>query len=161
EIVPGTPERRIIDFKYANGVLVQSFQGKLHPKFQEIPDGFDPATRFQWQILFVGDRGWIVAGREGPLTASNPAILADVKLTPAEPLQAPDAKTGATSPQQLAEMIYRARGYAHHDNWAPAIRRRSPPVSNVVAATRSADVGPLAKIATWRSPTETWDPIKE
>ena len=88
EIVPGTPERRIIDYKYANGVLVQSFQGQLNPKFQEIPAGFDPATRFMWEILFVGDRGWIVAGRQGPLKASNPAILADVMLTPAEPLQA-------------------------------------------------------------------------
>ena len=78
EIVPGTPERRIIDYKYANGVLVQSFQGQLNPKFQDIPAGFDPATRFMWQILFVGDRGWIVAGREGPLKASDPAILADV-----------------------------------------------------------------------------------
>ena len=89
EIVPGTPERRIIDYKYANGVLVQSFQGQLNPKFQEIPEGFDPATRFRWEILFVGDRGWIVAGRQGPLKASNPAILADVLLTPPEPLQAP------------------------------------------------------------------------
>jgi predicted dehydrogenase len=161
EIVPGTPERRIIDFKYANGVLVQSFQGRLDPKFQEIPDGFDPATRFMWQILFVGDRGWIVAGREGPLQASNPAILADVKLTPPEPLQPPDAKTGATSPQQLAEMIYRARGYAHHDNWVQAIRLRSQPVSNVEAATRSTNVGHLGNIATWTGRTQKWDPIKE
>ena len=89
EIVPGTPERRIIDYKYANGVLVQSFQGQLNPKFQEIPAGFDPATRFSWQILFVGDRGWIVAGREGPLKASRPEILADVLLTPPEPLAKP------------------------------------------------------------------------
>ena len=54
------------------------------------------------------------AGRQGPLKASNPAILADVKLTPPEPLQ-PDAKAGATSPQDLAEQIYRARGYARAD----------------------------------------------
>jgi predicted dehydrogenase len=161
EIVPGTPERRIIDFKYANGVLVQSFQGQLNPKFQEIPDGFDPATRFQWQILFVGDRGWIVAGREGPLKASNPAILTDVKLTPAEPLAKPDAKTGATSPQDLAEQIYRARGYAHHDNWIQAIRLRSQPVSNVEAATRSTNVGHLGNIATWTGRTQKWDPVKE
>jgi len=161
EIVPGTPERRIIDFKYANGVLVQSFQGQLNPKFQEIPAGFDPATRFQWQILFVGDRGWIVARREGPLTASNPAILADVKLTPPEPLAKPDAKTGATSPQDLAEQIYRARGYAHHDNWIQAIRLRSQPVSNVEAATRSTNVGHLGNIATWTGRTQKWDPVKE
>ena len=145
EIVPGTPERRIIDYKYANGVLVQSFQGQLNPKFQEIPAGFDPATRFMWQILFVGDRGWIVAGRQGPLKASNPAILADVKLTPPEPLAGRDAKTGATSPQDLAEQIYRARGYAHHDNWIQAIRLRSQPVSNVEAATRSTNVGHLGE----------------
>jgi predicted dehydrogenase len=161
EIVPGTPERRIIDFKYANGVLVQSFQGRLDPKYQEIPAGFDPATRFQWEILFVGDRGWIVAGRQGPLKASNPAILADVKLTPPEPLQAPDAKTGATSPQDLAEQIYRARGYAHHDNWIQAIRLRSQPVSNVEAATRSTNVAHLGNIATWTGRTQKWDPIKE
>jgi hypothetical protein len=140
---------------------VQSFQGRLDPKFQEIPDGFDPATRFMWQILFVGDRGWIVAGREGPLTASDPAILADVKLTPPEPLKAPDGKTGATSPQQLAEMIYRARGYNHHDNWVQAIRLRSQPVSNVEAATRSTNVGHLGNIATWTGRTQKWDPIKE
>lgn len=161
EIVPGTPERRIIDYKYANGVLVQSFQGQLNPKFQEIPAGFDPATRFMWEILFVGDRGWIVAGRQGPLKASNPAILADVKLTPPEPLQAADAKTGATSPQDLAEQIYRARGYAHHDNWIQAIRLRSQPVSNVEAATRSSNVGHLANIATWTGRTQKWDPVSE
>ena len=145
EIVPGTPERRIIDYKYANGVLVQSFQGQLNPKFQDIPAGFDPATRFSWQILFVGDRGWIVAGREGPLKASRPEILADVLLTPPEPLAKPDAKTGATSPQDLAEQIYRARGYAHHDNWIQSIRLRSQPVSNVEAATRSTNVAHLGE----------------
>ena len=161
EIVPGTPERPIIDYKYSNGVLVQTFQRQLNPKFQEIPEGFDPATRFMWEILFVGDRGWIVAGRQGPLKASNPAILADVLLTPADPLQKPDAKTGATSAQDLAEQIYRARGYAHHDNWVQAMRLRSQPVSNVEAATRSTNVGHLANIATWTGRTQKWDPVKE
>jgi hypothetical protein len=161
EVVPGTPERRIIDYKYANGVLVQSFQGQLNPKFQDIPAGFDPATKFSWQVLFVGDRGWIVAGREGPLKASRPEILADVLLTPPEPLAKPDAKTGATSPQDLAEQIYRARGYAHHDNWIQAIRLRTQPVSNVEAATRSTNVAHLANIATWTGRTQKWDPIKE
>lgn len=161
EIVPGTPERRIIDYKYANGVLVQSFQGQLNPKFQEIPAGFDPATRFSWEILFVGDRGWILAGRQGPLKASNPDILADVKLTPPEPFQPADARTGATSPQDLAEQIYRARGYAHHDNWIQAIRLRLEPVSDVEAATRSTNVAHLGNIATWTGRTLTWDPIQE
>ena len=39
--------------------------------------------------VLVGDRGWILAGCQGPLEASNPAILADVLLTPAAPLRAP------------------------------------------------------------------------
>ena len=82
-------------------------------------------------------------------------------LTPAEPLAKPDAKTGATSPQDLAEQIYRARGYAHHDNWIQSIRLRSQPVSNVEAATRSTNVAHLANIATWTGRTQKWDPVKE
>jgi predicted dehydrogenase len=162
EIIPAPPGGRIITYKYANGVTVQSFQGRLDPKLQEIPAGFDPATRFMWEVLFVGEHGWIVAGRQGPLKASRPEILADVKLTPPEPLTTkPDAKTGATSPQDLAEQLYRARGYAHHDNWIQAIRMRGKPISDVESAGRSTCVGHLANIATWTGRTQKWDPIKE
>lgn len=161
EIIPAPPGRRIITYKYANGVTVQSFQGYLDPELQEIPEGFDPKTRFMWEVLFVGDHGWILAGRQGPLKASRPEILADVKLTPPEPLAKPDAKTGATSPQDLAEQLYRARGYAHHDNWIQAIRMRQKPISDVESAGRSTSVAHLANIATWTGRTQRWDPIKE
>ena len=50
EIVPGTPERRIIDFKYANGVLVQSFQGQLE---SEVPG--DSGGLRSHDALPVGD----------------------------------------------------------------------------------------------------------
>jgi hypothetical protein len=163
EITPAPPGGRIINYKYASGVTVQSFQGRLDPKLQEIPEGFDPATRFMWEVLFVGQHGWILAGRQGPLKASRPEILADVKLTPPDPLSKPsaDAKTGATSPQDLAEQLYRARGYAHHDNWLQAIRMRQKPVSHAEAAGRSTSVAHLANIATWTGRTQKWDPIKE
>lgn len=163
EIIPAPPGGRIVTYKYANGVTVQSFPGRLDPKLQEIPAGFDPATRFQWEILFVGDHGWILAGRQGPLKAHPAEILADVKLTPPEPLTTakPDAKTGATSPQDLAEQLYRARGYAHHDNWIQAIRMRQRPISDVECSGRSTCVGHLANIATWTGRTQKWDPIKE
>lgn len=161
EIIPAPQGTRIITYKYASGVTVQSFQSFLDPKLQEIPEGFDPKTRFQWEILFVGQHGWIVAGRQGPMKASRPEILADVKLTPPDPLEKPDAKTGATSPQDLAEQLYRARGYAHHDNWIQAIRMRQKPVSHVEAAGRSTCVAHLANIATWTGRTQRWDPIRE
>lgn len=162
EIIPASPGTRIITYKYANGVTVQSFQSRLDPKLQDIPEGFDPATRFMWEVLFVGTHGWILAGRQGPLKASRQEILADVKLTPPEPLTTkPDAKTGATSPQDLAEQLYRARGYAHHDNWIQAIRMRQKPISDVESAGRSTCVGHLANIATWTGRTQKWDPIKE
>ena len=114
-----------------------------------------------WEVLFVGDHGWILAGRQGPLKASRPEILADVKLTPPDPLTKPDAKTGATSPQDLAEQLYRARGYAHHDNWIQAVRMRQKPISDVESAGRSTCVAHLANIATWTGRTQRWDPIKE
>jgi predicted dehydrogenase len=166
--VTGNPTKTIVTYKYANGVTVQSFPHYLDPDAQDIPKGFDPQTRFQWEVLFVGDHGWIVAGRQGPLKASSPAILADVHVDPPEPLTPPpaagrgaDARTGATPPRELAEQLYRARGYTHHDNWIQAIRMRQPPISDVVSATRSTNVAHLANIATWTGRPQKWDPIKE
>jgi predicted dehydrogenase len=170
EIIPAPPGGRIITYKYANGVTVQSFQSRLDPKTQEIPEGFDPTMRFQWEILFVGEHGWIVAGREGPLKAYPAEILTGVNVSPSPPpapsAAAPagrgaDGRTGATSPQELAEQLYRARGYVHHDNWIQSIRMRQRPISHVESAARSTNVAHLANIATWTGRTQKWDPIKE
>jgi predicted dehydrogenase len=183
EIIPAPPGGRIITYKYASGVTVQSFPARLDPKTQFIPTGFDPSMRFQWEILFVGEHGWIVAGREGPLKAYPAEILKDVTVLgtsapPATPPpatapaatapQAPaaagrgaDGRTGATPPRELAEQLYRARGYAHHDNWIQSIRMRQRPISDVEAATRSTNVAHLANIATWTGRTQKWDPIRE
>jgi predicted dehydrogenase len=168
EVIPPTPERRLIDYKYANGVLVQSFPGgQLNPKFQEIPEGFDPATRMgQWQILFVGDRGWLMPGRDTPFKAYPAALMDEYMVSklgsaykPAPPVR--DAVTGATPPTALAEEMYQARGYNHHDNWLAAIRLRTDSLSNVESATRSANVAHVANIATWLGRPVKWDPIKE
>lgn len=176
EIIPAPPGGTIITYKYANGVTVQSFPHRLDPKLQEIPQGFDPTMRFQWEILFVGEYGWILAGRQGPLKAYPKEVLSGVQVinppdtpagtppaTTAKPPAAPpaDARAGATPTRELAEQLYRARGYAHHDNWIQAIRMRQPTISNVVSATRSTNVAHLANIATWTGRTQRWDPIKE
>ena len=169
EIIPPGPAEtsRIVTYKYANGVTVQSFPARLDPKTQEIPKGFDPATRFQWEVLFVGEHGWIIAGRQGPLKAYPAEILADVDVRPAEtapPASAgrpADGRTGATPARELAEQLYRARGYTHHDNWIQAIRMRQRPISDVESAARSTNVGHLANIATWTGRRQKWDPIRE
>jgi hypothetical protein len=166
EIIPAPPGGRIVTYKYANGVTVQSFPARLDPKLQEIPKGFDPAMRFQWEILFVGEHGWIVAGRQGPLKAYPAEILAEVDLKDAPQSLAPpkppaDARTGATPTKELAEQLYRARGYTHHDNWIQSIRMRQRPISDVESAARSTNVGHLANIATWTGRTQKWDPIRE
>lgn len=168
EVIPPTPERPIIDYKYANGVLVQSFQGLLNPKFQEIPEGFDPATRIgQWNILFVGERGWLMAGREEPFRAYPAALMDEYMVSkmgsaykPAPP-PITDAVTGATTGVDLEERMYQARGYNHHDNWLQAIRLRTDPLSYVESATRSANVAHVANIAAWLGRPVKWDPIKE
>ncbi len=164
---PGDPSR-IVTYKYANGVTVQSFPHRLDPTIQHVPKGFDPQMRFMWEILFVGEDGWILAGRQGPLRAYPEEILVEVggakpaeEAVPAPAGRAPDARTGATSPQDLAEQLYRARGYTHHDNWLQAIRMRQRPISDVECAARSTNVAHLANIATWTGRTQKWDPIKE
>jgi predicted dehydrogenase len=168
EIIPAGPGSRIVTYKYANGVTVQSFPARLDPKTQEIPKGFDPTTRFQWEVLFVGEHGWIIAGRQGPLKAYPAEILADVgvtnapeTLTPPPAAPAPDGRTGATPARELAEQLYRARGYTHHDNWIQSIRMRQRPISDVESAARSTNVGHLANIATWTGRPQKWDPVRE
>ena len=73
----------------------------------------------------------------------------------------PTRSTGATPPRELAEQLYRARGYTHHDNWIQSIRMRQRPISDVESATRSTNVGHLANIATWTGRTQKWDPVRE
>jgi predicted dehydrogenase len=166
EIIPAPPGGRIITYKYANGVTVQSFPHRLDPKLQEIPKGFDATLRFMWEILFIGEHGWILAGRQGPLKAYPESVLADVRVSEAAPLgpatsPGADARAGATPPRELAEQLYRARGYAHHDNWIQSIRMRGRPISDVESAARSTNVAHLANIATWTGRTQKWDPIGE
>jgi predicted dehydrogenase len=168
EIIPAAPGQTIVTYKYANGVTMQSFPHMLDPKTQEIPAGFDPSMRFMWEILFVGEHGWILAGRQGPLKANPPEILAGVAVSdpaettvPAPSGRPPDARTGATPAGELAEQLYRARGYTHHDNWIQAIRMRQRPISDVVSAARSTDVAHLANIATWTGRQQKWDPVRE
>jgi hypothetical protein len=49
--------------------------------------------RFQWEILFVGEHGWIVAGREGLLKAYPAEILGDVNaLNPSTSLALPSLR---------------------------------------------------------------------
>jgi predicted dehydrogenase len=170
EIIPPGPDdaSRIVTYKYASGVTVQSFPHRLDPKIQEIPTGFDPDMRFMWEVLFVGEHGWILAGRQGPLRAYPQAILAGVETSdppdppaPATPPRPPDARTGATPPSELAEQLYRARGYTHHDNWIQAIRMRQRTISDAESAARSTTVAHLANIATWTGRTQKWDPVRE
>jgi len=160
----------IVTYKYASGVTVQSFPHKLDPKVQDIPEGLDPTIRFQWEVLFVGEHGWIVAGRQGPLRAYPEAILADIDVSgpadqvapaPAPAPPTPDGRTGATTARELAEQLYRARGYTHHDNWIHSIRMRQQPISDVESAARATNVGHLANIATWTGRPQKWDPVRE
>jgi predicted dehydrogenase len=159
---------KVVTYKYANGVTVQSFPHFLDPKTQDVPEGFDVKMRFMWEVLFVGEYGWIMAGRQGPLKASSPAILADVDVdnppeapTPPPAGRGADAKVGATPTRELAEQLYRARGYTHHDNWIQSIRMRQRPISDVESATRSTNVAHLANISTWTGRPQKWDPIRE
>jgi predicted dehydrogenase len=168
EIVPPGPGQTIVTYKYASGVTVQSFPHRLDPAVQHVPQGFDASMRFMWEVLFVGEHGWILAGRQGPLKGYPPTVLADVDVRePAEPPastpapRAPDAQTGATPARELAEQLYRARGYTHHDNWIQAIRMRQRPISDVESAARSTNVAHLANIATWTGRTQRWDPVAE
>jgi len=116
----------------------------------------------------VGEHGWILAGRQGPLKANPPEILAGVDVSdPPDPPAAapaarpPDGRTGATTPQELAEQLYKARGYTHHDNWIQAIRMRQRTISDVECAARSTNVAHLANVATWTGRTQKWDPVSE
>lgn len=166
EILPPDETSPIVTYKYASGVTVQSFPHRLDPKIQAIPKGFDPGMRFMWEVLFVGEHGWILAGRQGPLKAYPQEILAGVEASdppdaPAPAPRPPDARTGATPAAELAEQLYRARGYEHHDNWIQAIRMRQRTISDVESAVRSTNVAHLANIATWTGRRQKWDPVRE
>jgi predicted dehydrogenase len=177
EIIPPTHPSTVVTYKYASGVTVQSFPHRLDPKTQEVPEGFDPTMRFMWEVLFIGEHGWILAGRQGPLKAHPAEILADpwgsdgptsasaaspAAISTATPVaRPPDGRTGPTPPRELAEQLYRARGYGHHDNWIQAIRMRQQPISSVESAARSTNVAHVANIATWTGRTQKWDPLAE
>lgn len=158
----------VVTYRYANGVIVQSIPDKLDPATQDIPEGFDPETEFNWDVLFVGEHGWIFCGRRGRLQAHPAEILAAVDASdsaetsePAPPKRAADARTGATPPREMAERLYRARGYTHHDNWLQAIRMRHRTISDVEGAARSTDIAHLANIAYWTGRQLKWDPVRE
>jgi predicted dehydrogenase len=158
----------LVTYTYANGVTVQSI-AKLDPAIHDIPAGFDPATEFGYAVLFVGERGWIFAGRNGRLDAYPREMLSEIEVTvPVEtgPSAAPtppppDARTGATTPSELAEQLYRARGYSHHDNWLHAVRMRQQPICDVETSARASDVSHLANISLWTGRPLKWNPVAE
>jgi hypothetical protein len=135
-----------LTYKYANGVVVQSIPFQLNPNTQYIPEGFDPKTRFQWDLLFVGERGWIYAGRKGILYSHPKELLADVGGN--------EMERGNYSDMDFAGMV-------HHRNWLHCIRTRQQPVCDAETGARSTIVGHLGSIALWTGRKLQWDPIKE
>jgi predicted dehydrogenase len=146
EIKPPGPGETTVTYKYANGVIVQSFQHVLNEKEHYIPEGWDPKFKFDYSLLFVGERGWIYAGRKGILFASSPDLLADV---------------GGNRTQAQTYADIEVPGAVHHRNWLQSIRTRQRPTSDVAISARSTDMAHLGSIAFWTGRTLKWDPIKE
>jgi hypothetical protein len=118
----------------------------LNEKEHYIPEGWDPKFKFDYSLLFVGERGWIYAGRKGILFASSPDLLADV---------------GGNRTQAQTYADIEVPGAVHHRNWIQSIRTRQRPTSDIAISARSTDMAHLGSIAFWTGRTLTWDPIKE
>jgi hypothetical protein len=146
EITPPGPDETTVTYKYANGVIVQSFAHFLNEKEHYIPEGWDPKTKFDYSLLFVGERGWIYAGRKGILYASSPDLLSDVG-------------GNRTELQNYSDMA--VPGSIHHRNWIQSIRTRQRPTSDVAISASSTNMAHLGNIAFWTGRTLKWDPIKE
>jgi predicted dehydrogenase len=154
EVIPpskGTT-RDVVTFKYSNGVVAQMVPGVLDPATQHVPEGFDPTTKFSWEVLWVGDDGWIVAGREG-LFDTHPKSLLDQAN-----YGTPTGPAGATVIERL---IRDASVTLHHYNFLHGVRMRQQPNSHVGAAAHSTNLGHLANIAYRTDRVLTWDAHNE
>jgi len=141
EIIPPiTGQYPWLTYKYAGGVLLQVINGKLDPRVDPVPKGWDVNTRLaDFGALFVGEKGWIHVGRRGYL-----------KSFPANIINEHSVESGP--------------GHAtnnHHRNWFDCIRTRKRPACDVAVGCRSTIVSHLGCIAYWTGRPLKWDPAKE
>ncbi len=146
-IPPGVNGAASLTYRYANGVPVEVVDWKLDEKKHFIPEGWDVNTKFlDFSVLFVGELGWIYAGRKGLLQAYPEEILAE---------------WGGSKTVQQGYREIEGPIVDHHRNWVEAIRTRQQPVADVEIGARSTMVSHLGNIALWTGRALKWDPRKE
>ena len=140
-IHPDSGQFPTLTCRYANGVLLHHVDhwGQVKTRYQAVP----ATARLEGNFggLLVGERGWITSmSTGGPIEASSPALLAEMKLRTRE------VTIGANN---------------HHSNWFDCIRSRQQPSAHAEIGHRSASLGHLVTLSFKLGRTLKWDPAKE
>lgn len=140
-IHPSTGQFPTLTCRYANGVLLHNVDhwGQVKSRYKAVPENARLEGNFGG--LFVGEKGWITSmSTGGPIEASSPALLAEMKL-------------------RTREVIIGANN--HHGNWIDCIRSRRQPSSHEEIGHRSASLGHLVTLSYKLGRSLNWDPAKE
>ena len=136
KIIPPHEQCPYATFQYPNGEVLQIAHGRLDPDHHEIPEGFDPISSLQlFGALFLGEKGWILVGRQGYL-----------KCYPAE--IAKDRPSRLEGPRD------------HLRDWLDCVRLRKRPACDVEIGSHSTIAAILANMAHWLNRPLQWDAAK-